>query len=91
LKEGDDFSSVILQGPDFLCAMSRATIASGHGFRMLAIDDAGGFLDAWGSMAAEFGWTSGYGAALHNWYGQYNVTCPGFYQVGQSGERNSVQ
>jgi hypothetical protein len=25
----------------------------------LAINDAGGFLDAWGSMAAEFGWTPG--------------------------------
>ena len=25
----------------------------------LAINDAGGFLDAWGSIAAEFGWTSG--------------------------------
>jgi hypothetical protein len=40
LKEGDDFSSVILQGPDFLCAMSRATIDDQEDFAFGVLDQA---------------------------------------------------
>jgi hypothetical protein len=40
LKEGDDFSSIILQGPDFLCAMSRATIDDQEDFAFGVLDQA---------------------------------------------------